>query len=98
MSDPKGIYDIIDKEADKEAIEKENERQRKEDESRNAYRHWRELKDSFDPTTYDKQCSECFESIKLPAKICHYCKRQFSDTEIRDAIDDKINEIHPKPE
>jgi len=97
MSDPKGTYNIIDKEADKEAIEKENERQRKEDKSRTSYHHWLQLKDSFDPTTYDKKCTDCFETIKLPAKICHYCKRQFSETEVRDAIDKKFNELHPKP-
>ena len=70
---------------------------RKEDELRKDYHHWLELKDSFDPSEYDKKCSECFESIKLPAKICHYCKKQFSETEIRDATDNKFNELHPEP-
>ena len=61
------------------------------------YNEWIQLRNSFDPTEYEKKCSECFESVKLPAKICHYCRKQFSEVEIQDAIDDKFNELHPKP-
>ena len=56
-----------------------------------------DLKNNFDASKYDKQCTECFETIKLPAKICHFCKKAFTSHEIESAIDMKFREIYPEP-
>ena len=56
-----------------------------------------ELKEDFNPKKYNKDCPDCFETIKLPAKICHFCKMQFSSDEVESAIDKKFREIYPEP-
>jgi len=61
------------------------------------YSSLKELRENFHPEEYNKTCSECFETIKLPAKICLYCRREFSGDEVELAIDKKFREIYPEP-
>ena len=59
---------------------------------------WESLRDNFNSQEYTKACSICFEEIKLPAKICIHCKREFSNNDIKESIEKKFREIHPYPE
>jgi len=56
-----------------------------------------DLKKSFDATQYNKKCTECFEIIKLPAKVCHFCKNEFTSSEVESTIDKIFKELHPEP-
>lgn len=40
---------------------------------------------NFDPDGATKRCPDCAETIKLEAKVCRYCGRQFSDDEMEQA-------------
>ena len=52
-----------------------------------------ELKEDFNPTQYHKNCPDCFEKIKLPATICHFCKRTFSDEQVESHIHLKLEDL-----
>ena len=55
------------------------------------------MRENFKSQDYEKVCTDCYEIIKLPAKICRFCKREFSRDEVESAIDKKFREIHPEP-
>ena len=79
--------------------EKKKTNSQKEQEDLNQSRiEWESLSDNFNPQEYTKACSICFEEIKLPAKICIHCKREFSNNDIKESIEKKFREIHPYPE
>ena len=56
------------------------------------------MRENFEPKNYEKTCPDCSAQIKLPAKICRYCNRNFNFDEIKKAIDKKFREIYPEPE
>ena len=62
------------------------------------YSNLETIKQDFEPELYEKTCPECFEKIKLPAKICRFCRRQFTSEKIKSDIEEKFHEIYPKPE
>ncbi len=40
-----------------------------------------------------KECPACAEKIKIKAKICRYCRKEFSDEEVEKSLQTKLNEF-----
>ena len=72
---------------------RDNQRKRDEVRREEYYENIEKLEEDFNPTQYHKNCPDCFEKIKLPAKICHFCKITFSDEEIQSHISEKLEEL-----
>jgi hypothetical protein len=41
---------------------------------------------AFDASTMNKKCPDCAEMVKLEARVCRFCHRQFSETELASQI------------
>ena len=54
-----------------------------------------DLRETFKPELYEKSCPDCYEDIKLPAKVCRFCGAKFSSDEVERKIEEKFQEIHP---
>lgn len=40
----------------------------------------------FDPSIITKKCPDCAEEIKLEAKVCRFCRREFTEEEVAEQI------------
>ncbi|MCS4034516.1 ribosomal protein L32 [Salinibacter ruber] len=43
----------------------------------------------FDPDKHEKKCPDCAEYIKIEARVCKHCGREFSDEEVKRQVEER---------
>jgi Na+/melibiose symporter-like transporter len=54
--------------------------------NRSSERSTIDIPDRFEPGKMDKKCPDCAEKIKLEARVCRYCGREFDESEVKDHL------------
>lgn len=58
-----------------------------EEKSRSGAQKHSSAKRKFNPDEHEKKCPDCAEFIKLEARVCKHCGREFSDKEVREQVE-----------
>ncbi|MCS3956732.1 ribosomal protein L32 [Salinibacter ruber] len=47
----------------------------------------------FNPDKHEKKCPDCAEYIKIEARVCKHCGREFSDEEVKRQVDERRKSV-----
>ena len=51
----------------------------------------------FNPDVLTKKCPDCAEAIKIEARVCRFCGRNFELSEVKTALEDEQSKFETHP-